>query len=301
MRLVIVLGAVLLIAFAGLVPMPSDKVVFLDVGQGDAILLQHKTSQVLIDGGQGMAVLQRLGEEMPWFDRRIEVIVSTHPDRDHLEGLFHVLERYEVGLVVLPRVRHDSQLYQTWLERLTAKLNDQETAYRFGRAGQKIIAGDMEATILGPQASGSAPLGGKSNNASVITRVDYHGLSFLLTGDAEASVERALVVRCGGSLTPQSTACGGAAGLRVDVLKAGHHGSKTSTSAALVEAASPSAAVISVGADSRFGHPHQEVLERIAGIQVWRTDKHGSVQFERVGDQWLLSCGKNLCTTTDIP
>ena len=104
-----------------------------------------------------MAVLQRLGEELPWFDRRIEVVVATHPDRDHLEGLLHVLERYEVGLVVLPQLPHTSQLQEAWLEKLQEKLARENVAYRFGWGGQQLTIGEqLRVRLLGPWVEGGA-------------------------------------------------------------------------------------------------------------------------------------------------
>lgn len=271
-------GSVVLIAWLSFVPGPADKVVFLDVGQGDAILLQDGTAQVLIDGGPGMAVLQRLAEEMPWFDRRIEVVVSTHADRDHLEGLLHVLERYDVGLVLLPRWPHDSQLQEAWLKKLLALTEQKRVDYQFAWAGQEVrMSDELAVSLLGPwseQGEIYAP-GEKANNAAVLARADFSGMSFLLTSDAEAPVENVLVKREGERLD-------------VDVLKAGHHGSKTSTTQALLNAALPSAAVISVGKDNRYGHPHPDVLERLRGINLWRTDENGSVQFLRNGERWFV-------------
>src|SRR5688500_15806429 len=114
----------LLVLFTGLIvglwqiQAPAEKIVFLDVGQGDSILLQSGTQQVLIDGGPDARVLTRLGEELPWFDRKIEVVIATHPDKDHIAGLVQVLERYEIGLVVLPQVPHTSALQAAWLDHL---------------------------------------------------------------------------------------------------------------------------------------------------------------------------------------
>ncbi|MBI4022503.1 MAG: MBL fold metallo-hydrolase [Candidatus Andersenbacteria bacterium] len=267
------LACIAVIATLSFVPNPADKVVFLDVGQGDAILLQQGTAQVLIDGGPGMAVLKRLGEELPWFDRRIEVVVLTHPQQDHLEGLLHVLERYEVGLVLLPRVAHDSQLQAAWLQELL----DRSVPYRFVWAGQRLVAGDLTLQFLWPA---DAPAAGAAayadiNNASIVTRAEFGDLSILLTGDAEARVERLLA----GELSSL---------LDVDVLKAGHHGSNSSTHPALLAAVTPSAVVISVGVENRFGHPYPAVLGRLAGVPLWRTDQHGSVRFLSDGRRWWV-------------
>jgi competence protein ComEC len=210
-------GVVVLTFFISIVPLPGEKVVFLDVGQGDSILLQDNTQQILIDGGPGMAVLAKLAEEMPWFDSTIEVVVATHPDRDHLEGLLHVLERYKVGLVMLPRFSHDSQLQREWLRQLQELLRQKDITYRFAYGGQRVQAGDISVNVVWPNRvlDGGVAAITKSNNASVVSRVDFHEMSFLLTADIESSIERVLV---------RSEA---ASKLDVDVLKVGHHGSQT--------------------------------------------------------------------------
>lgn len=269
--------ALLVTCLAGF-PAPQDKVVFLDVGQGDAILLQQGTQQVLIDGGEGTAVLTRLGEEMPYFDRRVEVMIVTHPDRDHLEGLVHVLDRYEVGMVLLPNAPHTSQLQEGWL----AKLSESGVPFRFAWAQQKLMVGDIQIQILGPLNDANAQAAAQKavNNASVLTRVDYRDLSLLLTGDAEQIVEHALVQHVSAEI------------LDVDILKAGHHGSKTSTSSQLLAAASPRAVVISLGEGNRFGHPHPNVMQRLAPYPVLRTDEHGSVRFLHLDGRWRLALDK---------
>lgn len=273
---VVILVSALLIVFALLMPSPSSSVSFLDVGQGDAILVQSRSQQLLIDGGQGSSVLLAVAQEMPWFDRTIEVVVNTHPDKDHLEGLVHLLQHYKVALVLLPRVPHSSQLYNEWLTRLQETAAQHATEVRFAHEGQHLLLEDVSVEVLGPVV-GEKPR--KVNNASVLTRIDFSGMRFLLTGDAEASAERALVARYGSRL-------------KSDVLKAGHHGSKTSTSSDILAAATPATAVISVGADNTYGHPHPTVLERLKGLPILRTDQQGTIRFTHVKERWLLSCGE---------
>jgi competence protein ComEC len=297
------LGILFIILFVQPGITPEDKVVFLDVGQGDSILLQDGAQQALIDGGPGTQVLQRLGEEMPRFDRTIEVVIITHPQRDHLEGLLHVLDRYHVGMILLPAVASASLLQEDWL----ATISRRRIPYRFAWAGQKLAIGDMRFTVLGPFDAPAAQAASKAdlNNASVMTRVDYcptqseagSCLSFLLTGDAEKRVESLLVQNVPTQI------------LDVDVIKAGHHGSNSSTHQPLVNAATPSAAVISVGAENRFGHPRSEVLERLANVPIYRTDEVGSIHFWYGQNEWYISCGnkqpllnqQKSCKKTDIP
>jgi len=299
----------------------EQKVVFLDVGQGDAILLQDGYRQVLVDGGPGMSVLAPLAREMPWMDRRIEVVILTHPQRDHMEGLLHVLERYEVGMILLPYASNKSLMQEEWLK----MISELGIPYRFANFGQGIEVGDINIDILGPmggEAMGAA-VKADVNNASVVTRVEFCGggtphpsplpskgegtkagdpngvkgegtnagdrcLSFLLTGDAEKRVEKMLVSDAKVEEGVRNLASRVSDPLNVDILKAGHHGSKTSTTQKLLDAASPKLAVISVGAENKFGHPSREVLERLGDMPIWRTDERGSVVFERWDGRWYL-------------
>jgi len=271
-------GSVAVLTLA--IPNPGDTISFLDIGQGDAILLQRGTAQVLIDGGAGNAVLTRLGEELPYFDRTIEVVIATHPDRDHLEGLLHVLEKYQVKLIVLPRVAHTSQLQAEWLTRLHEAVVARNIEYRFAQSGQHITAGKLALRVLHPATAASA-VAGKTNNASVVTRVDFSGLSLLLSGDAEATIERELVQ----NMLPRL--------LDVAIIKAGHHGSKTSTDTTWLAATTPHLAVVSVGKDNSFGHPHPTILARLAALKipVVRTDQVGTIRFKEHAGEWLLTCG----------
>ncbi len=258
----------------------EQKVVFLDVGQGDSILMQDGSNQILLDGGPGMKVLEELGKQMSWFDRRIEVVILSHPQEDHMEGLLHVIDRYQVGLVVIPKVATDTLMQQEWIK----KIEGHRVPWRFAWAGQRITAGDIELNILHPF---DGEVAAKNvNDASVVARVDFgkkdtegRRLSFLLTGDAEKKVENMLIARTDPSL------------LDVDVLKAGHHGSKTSTIPAMVNVTTPQAAVVSVGADNKFGHPAMEVLDRLKNIPVWRTDIDGAVEFFWSKGEWRVRTG----------
>jgi competence protein ComEC len=249
------------------VAMPGRSVAFLDVDQGDAILIQNRTAQILVDGGSGTVVLRRLMEEMPWFDQKIEVIIATHPDRDHLEGLVHVLEKYEVGMVLLPNQAHDSGLQKEWLDRLLAK----EILFRFAEMGQTIEVDGLRLEILAPEAG---RLQGDNNDNSIVAKLDFEGVEWLLTGDATVKTEKKLLQKYEEYLD-------------VDVLKIGHHGSKSSTSEAFIQATSPSVAVISVGENS-YGHPTKEVLDRLREIKILRTDQSGTVRWRWMNNQWWL-------------
>lgn len=187
-----------------------------------------------------------------------------------------MLERYEVKLVLLPYVADKSQLQEAWLQ----ALHDKNIPYRFAHAGQELTLNQLSLKLLAPFITPEAQAAIKRdlNNGSIISRVDFHDLSLLLSGDAEEPAEALLVQHTDPSV------------LDVDVLKAGHHGSKSSTTAQLLAATTPKVVAISVGAKNTYGHPHENVLERLESYRVFRTDEHGSVQFTYQQKKWLLSC-----------
>lgn len=273
------------VLFLSAIPLPRPTMNMLDVGQGDSLFFQNGPVQVLVDGGPGAQVLTRLGEEMPWHDRTIELVVATHFDRDHIEGLTHVLNSYQVGMVLLPRYAATStDLKQQFLRMLEEK----HIPYRFAWYGQRITMRGLSLRIMSPipGTQWERISRTKTNNASIVMRADMlpeasnaRPLSFLLTGDAEEAVERQMLA----SLVSEA--------FDVDVLKAGHHGSKTSTSQAFVNAASPVAALVSAGADNSYGHPTELVLGRLKEIPIFRTDLDGTVSFAYNRDSWMVSCG----------
>ncbi|OHA92272.1 MAG: hypothetical protein A2723_02210 [Candidatus Zambryskibacteria bacterium RIFCSPHIGHO2_01_FULL_52_18] len=226
------------------------KVYFFDVGQGDAIFIDTPThKQVLIDGGRNRKVLSELGKVMAFGDRYIDVVIETHPDADHSAGLVAVAERYRTGINL-----------------------DQNSA----RRGQTIDFGDgAKLTILFPDRDIS---GWDTNDGSVVARLDYGEASFLFTGDATIKTENIL-------LHLDKDLPAGRQVLDVDVLKAGHHGSRTSTSLTFAEVVSPEYAVISAGKDNTYGHPHKEVLkilERV-GAKIISTIDSGTIEFDTDG------------------
>jgi competence protein ComEC len=248
---------------------------FLDVGQGDAILITLPDGrQMLVDGGPSPTDLNwRLGQEMPFWDRTLEMVINTHPDADHLGGLVSLPDRYRLVQVVMTNVETDSQLFQEW----ETKLADIPLTPIVGQAGMQLALGHgITATLFSP---GPALIGiDEPNNHSLVLHLQYGQVSFLLPGDIEGEVERWLVLA---NQLPTAT-----------VLKSPHHGSKTSSSEAFLAAVDPQLVVISVGADNRFGHPAPEVLERYAahGLPVLRTDERGTIE--------LITDGKSLWVET---
>jgi len=239
------------------------KIIFLDVGQGDAILIQEGWTQILIDGGNGQDIMNRLGEFMPMGDRKIEFMVATHPDEDHMGGLIKVLSLYEVGEILESGIDCDKDLCEKWEELIAADNIPVVDA----KLGQEINFGeDVDITVLYPFMEIAGEEFKNTNDASLVLKAVVEDRSYLLTGDTESKAEKELVAS---NLD-----------LNADVLKVSHHGSKNATSAEFLLAVSPKQAVISVGENS-YGHPTEEVLTRLRNmnIEIFRTDEVGSVRF----------------------
>ncbi|HSM54930.1 MAG TPA: DNA internalization-related competence protein ComEC/Rec2 [Candidatus Sulfomarinibacteraceae bacterium] len=244
-------------------------VVFLDVGQGDAVFIQTPQGrQFLVDGGHYPSVLNaQLGRQVPFWDRRLDVIVATHPDDDHVAGLPGVLDRYDVDLLLTNGAPAGSnRAYDVLLQNAEA----QATTVRRPQPGERWQTGDgVTLTFLHP---GPVPLESDNDN-SVSFHLNYGAFSLLLTGDAESAGERAMLQQ--------------GQPLQAMVFKAGHHGARTSSNDFFLEAVQPQIVVISAGADNQFGHPHEEVLQRAAeaGAAVLRTDQLGTIEVITDGER----------------
>jgi competence protein ComEC len=259
-----------LTAWLAIMQLPDGKlhVTFLDVGQGDAILIETPTgAQILIDGGpDGSILLSELGRQIPFWDRSLDLVVLTHPDADHLTGLIAALERYDVGVVMTGAQLAQTGLVDAWETALQA----QAASRVQGETGMRLeFSDDVALEILHPDSDWSAEEQENINNQSLVLRLTYQDVAVLLPGDIEADVERVLL---------RSDAY-----LASTVLKLPHHGSKTSSSRAFLDAVNPQLSVISVGAENDFGHPSGEVLERLEGMLVYRTDRHGRVEITSDG------------------
>ena len=241
-------------------------VAFLDVGQGDAIYIEAPNgNQVLIDGGPSKAVLRELSKVMPFYDRTIDVVLATHADQDHVGGLPDVLKKYKVNIFLESGVPGESSSYKE-LEKIASSSNDIKKI--LAKRGMDVDLGDgVVLQILFPVSVFDEM---ETNKASIVAKLVYGENEFLFTGDSPTAIENYLV-----SL----------GGLSSDVLKAGHHGSKTSTSQAFVSAVSPQYAVISVGKDNKYGHPNQETLDTLNnfGAKIIRTDESGRIIFKSDG------------------
>ena len=252
---------------------PSGRltVSVLDIGQGDAILIETPDGRhVLVDGGpDGRAVAEALGDELPFWERTIDLVVLTHPQDDHLTGLIEVLARYEVRQVLATPLEADTAVYDAWRESILRRA----IPYHEAAVGDSIDLGEgVRLEVLGPGAELLAS--GDVNDASLVLKLTWRNVSFLLTGDIEVGGEEALL---------RAEADVGA-----QVLKVPHHGSLTSTSPAFVRAVQPAVAIVSVGAENRFGHPSPTVLDRLGESLLLRTDQHGTISISTDGERlWV--------------
>ncbi|OGZ29840.1 MAG: hypothetical protein A2931_02325 [Candidatus Niyogibacteria bacterium RIFCSPLOWO2_01_FULL_45_48] len=239
-------------------------VAFLDVGQGDAIFIETPAgNQVLIDGGPNKKVLSELSRVMPFYDRSIDAVLLTHPHQDHIGGLVEILKRYNVDFVF------DSGDGASLAEfgefkKLVSEKNIKEVKVR--RGYRILLGGGAYFDVLLPEVFNDSE---NQHQNMVVVRLTYGSTCFLMTGDAEREHEFKIL---GDDIDCQ-------------VLKVGHHGSKTSSSEAFLKAVSPEIAVIQAGAKNRYGHPYQAVLDRLtaSAVQIFRTDISGAVIIESNG------------------
>ena len=247
---------------------------FFDVGQGDAVYYRTAAgNDILIDAGPGDAVLSKLGRVMPFWDRQLELVILTHPHADHISGMVEILGRYKVKAVILPDAEHNSEVYKTLLSELQAR------AIKIvrPRLGQRIFLDEQSVfDVYYPILSEFANQPKDINDVSVVGRLSFGKINVLLTGDAGRDIEK-LLSRLG---LP----------LQAEIFKVGHHGSRHSSSAEFLKAASSSYAVISVGKNS-YGLPHEEVLGLFQNsvTKLLRTDEEGDIRFDIYPDKIVLS------------
>jgi len=259
--------------------MPDDNlhVSFLDVGQGDAILVQTPARQdILIDGGPSpQAMSLGLSQKMPFWDRTIDLMILTHPHADHITGLVEVLQRYQVKQVVYPDLDYDSPIYDEWLSLIAEK----GIKCTIARAGQQVALGEGAVmTVVNPQSPPLTNTESDIDNNGVVLEIRTGDVSFLLTADIQQEAELELINE---RVVHHTT-----------VLKVAHHGSDTSTTAEFLAVTSPRLAVISVGADNPFGHPSEAVTARLkekpGAENIYRTNEHGTIEFITDGERlWV--------------
>ena len=244
-------------------------VAFLDVGQGDAIFIESPTGkQILLDGGPDGSILSGIGALLPFYDRSIDMLIVSNPDKDHFAGFIDVLKNYQVGNIMEPGTIPNTEIYKIFKE----FVREEGATSVLARRGMNIdLGGGAYLQILFPDRDVS---GLSTNDGSIIAKLVYGGTSFLLPGDTTQNIEKYLIGLDGSNLD-------------VDVLKLAHHGSKTSSSEALLAVTTPDYAIISAGLHNKYGHPHKEVIERLAkyNIPTLGTYEDGMIIFESDGEQ----------------
>jgi competence protein ComEC len=240
----------------------------IDVGQGDSELIVYGEKAMLIDAGEAeygetvVSYLHNLGIT------KLEYIIATHPHSDHIGGLTEVIENFEVGKIITPKLPEDmtptTKVYERFIDAVAAK------GYKLtaAAAGDKFTFGDAEFTVLSPDKNADFS---DLNDYSVVIRLVYKNSRWLFTGDAEKPAEDAMLLS--------------GADLSADILKVGHHGSGNSSTEEFLAAVKPKWAVIEVGAGNSYNHPTDEALTRIEEYaRIFRTDNDGTVVFETDGE-----------------
>lgn len=261
--------------------------VFCDVGQGDAVYLKTPGGkEILIDGGPDDKVLNCLSSRRPFYDRKIEAVVLTHPEADHLTGLIPVLKGYKVDNFVTENIFNSSAVFSEFRQAIISE----ETRIYNPKVGDRMRFGETEIdfywpenilgkkdlwldkSVLGSQITSGQS--GSSNDYSLVLTVSYKNFKVFLSGDAEKNVLEKI-----GNLPSQ-----------VSILKVPHHGSKDALSKSLLEILNPRLAVISVGKGNQFGHPNEQTLKFLqdSAVKSLRTDQNGTIEIISDGKDWKI-------------
>ncbi|KKR05290.1 MAG: late competence protein [Parcubacteria group bacterium GW2011_GWC2_39_14] len=251
------------------------EVDFLNVGQGDAIYIRTPDNvDVLIDGGPDNSILNELGAVMPFWDKEIDLMILSHPHSDHVAGLVEVLRRYKVKKILYTGVIHTAPDYLAWLKEIKDRKIPLEIV---NKKSEIMIGSSVKLELLYPQKSFLNQRVVNLNNTSIVARLVYDQTSFLFTADIEKEVEQEL--------------------LRYDeeifdsnVLKVAHHGSESSSSLEFLLAVSPTLAVIQVGDENSFNHPHGKTLFNLKNLPsvIYRTDTQGRIAMISDGQKIIV-------------
>lgn len=249
---------------------------FLDVGQGDAILIKSPFGQnILIDGGPDGIILKRLGDNLSWWERTIDLMILTHPHDDHVAGLNEVIKRYDVQKIIYTGVKYSSPTYDRWQE----LVKDYKISIAIVDRMQTINLGEScYLEILYPRQAIYNQSVDNLNNSSIVSRLTCDGIKILLMGDAEREEEKELIK----SETD----------LSAEIIKIGHHGSDTATSDEFLEKVKPEIAILEVGKND-FGLPSLRVLKKLERqqIKIYRTDKDGTINI--ISRDGVMEIGKS--------
>ena len=248
--------------------------VMLDVDQGDSLFIESPTgTQILVDAGPPRKILSQLARVMSPFDRHIDAVIVTNPDQDHIGGFLDVLKVYKVDRVFEPGTYNDSKTYQN----LKTEIKNKNIPDILAKKGMRLnIGGGAAIDILFPDRDVSF---WDSNDGSIVAKLIYGKTSIILTGDATVETEKIILDKYSKT------------SLASDILKIGHHGSRTSTSASFVQTVAPTYALISNGKDNNYGHPHQDTLDTLVsfGAKIFRTDLLGTIIMKSDGENEQFS------------
>jgi competence protein ComEC len=248
------------------------RINFLDVGQGDAMVVQCENENMLIDAGPGDSANSLLNTLKNLNINRFDMVIATHPHEDHIGGMEAVINKFEITRIMMPQVSSTTRTYEDVLRAVSKKqLNILSPV-----SGDSFKLGSAVCSILAPNKLSYQ----ETNNYSIVLRVVYGNTSFLLMGDAGIESEQEILSK--GYI------------IKSEVLKVGHHGSSSSTSNEFLRAVEPRYAVISVGRNNDYGHPHKETFNRLIsmGIAVYRTDQNGKISFSSDGAAIVLNTEK---------
>lgn len=250
------------------------KVHFIDVGQGDSILIQLPTKEVaLIDGGDRDDAKQVTEYIKKQGIKKIDYLLVTHPHSDHLGALPSVVKTFEIGNIYMPKVTANTEIFKS----LLTEINNKGLKIKQAKAGVDIInSQDLKFYILAPGSDKYDEI----NEYSIVAKLTYKNNSYLFTGDSE-KVSESEMIKSGYDL-------------KADVLKVAHHGGSTSSTTDFLKQVSPKYSVISVGKDNIYGHPHKELIERLtkAKTSILRTDQHGNILITTDGKEISVKTSK---------
>jgi len=262
-----------------------------DVGQGDGMLIITPSGkQIVVDGGPGNRIVDCLSQKIPFWDRKIEMILLTHPQKDHIEGLVDVLKKYEVGVIASSGVKQDSETFKAWEDAVSAEKSKVHTA----KAGDRLILDSVQARLPATEAAGSVGQGrtlmqilwptrqmldvwktsppSDLNDSSIVLRLEFGSFCAYLTGDIPKETLQNLIDK------------------NCQILKVSHHGSKTGTNEEILEKVGPEVAVVQVGKNS-YGHPHKDVLDllRAKEVKTLRNDIKGLIEIDFDGKKLTIN------------